>query len=125
MRNHEPLLQLRRKGIRPVAVWLVDSPPPKPIGAQRMDWWAFDDMASAEVYVEAGDSPRRADLRFVRGMQVHVQMDDEDRMRAFVAAAVEAGASSVWGACHSYDSKRQVATQRAFTAWTQEAGWLA
>ncbi len=126
MRGHEPLLAMRRRGFRPAAVWLVDSPPPKPLSCgTRLDWWAFRKPLAAEVFVEPADSAARADLRFVIGMQVHVQIANAGRMRAFAEAAMAAGASSVFGASHQVEERRGTATETAFVAWTKEAGWLA
>jgi hypothetical protein len=126
MRGHEPLLAMRRRGFRPASVWLVDSPPPTPLlDGTRLDWWAFRDTPPAEIFVEPDDSPARVDLRFLLALTVHVLMPDADRMRAFVEAAKNAGAARVFGASHSYDPRREVATETAFAAWTKEAGWLA
>ncbi len=126
MRGHEALVDMRRRGVRPAAVWLTDIPPPRLLtgGAQRQ-WWACAAPLAAEVYVEPGDAAARSDLRFVIGMPVHVQMADEHRMRAFVDAAREAGALAVYGSSHRFDQERVESTEVAFTAWERGAGWLA
>lgn len=115
MRGHEHLLAMRRRGFRPDAVWLWDHPQPKPLSdGTRMDWWAFRDIRSAEVTLEPTDHPARADLRFVVGLQVHVMLADPDRMRAFVQACRDAGASQVFGSSHTFDPVRCEATEIAF-----------
>lgn len=126
MRGHEPLIAMRRRGLRPQAVWLVDDAPEKPLHCgTRLDWWAFRDPQPAQVCIDPSDSPVRADLRFVLGLPVHVLMADQQRMRDFAEAAQRAGAASVFGASHVFNPRRQAAEETAFTAWTKEAGWLA
>lgn len=119
MRGHDVILAMRRRGVRPASVWLVDAPPHKPLAdGTRLDWWAFGkalrNLPPAEVSIDPTDYPARADLRFLVGMTVHVMLDDPDRMRAFVQACRDAGAAKVFGASHTYDPKRMVATEVAF-----------
>lgn len=127
MRGHEPLLAMRRRGVRPFDVWLTDSPPPRPLSdGTRMDWWALPKPQTAEVTIEPRDHPARTDLRFVVGMPVHVLIADPVRMRAFVAAAHGAGASCVFGTSHTFDPKRCEATETAFACHLPEGStWQA
>lgn len=126
MRGHEPLLAMRRRGLTPTSVWLVDTPPPRPLrDGTRLDWWAFRPALEAEVFIETADHPQRVDLRFVVGLPVHVQMADPVRMRAFAEAAQRAGAARVFGASHEVNPRTERATETGFTAWTKEAAWLA
>jgi hypothetical protein len=127
MRGHEALVDMRRRGVRPAAVWLTDIPPPRLLagGSQRQWWLCSPNPEWAEVYVEPSDSVLRADLRFLIGMPVHVQMAEEQRMRQFVDAAKYAGALAVYGSSHSFDPHRCESTEVAFTAWERGAGWLA
>lgn len=115
MRGHEPIIAMRRRGVRPASVWLTDAPPPKPLAdGTRLDWWAFGKILPAEVSIEPGDHPLRTDLRFVVGLRVHVMLDDPERMHAFVQACRDAGAAQVFGASHAFDTKRWEATEVAF-----------
>jgi len=117
MRGHERLVALRRRGIRPPSVWLVDSPPPQPLAdGTRLDWWAFTKPQPVEVSIDAADSPQRADLRFVVGLTVHVTIAEPQRMRAWVKACSDAGAARVFGSSHRVTVERgePVATEIAF-----------
>lgn len=126
MRGHEPILALRRRGLRPSSVWLSDAPLPRPLPCgTRLDWWAFREPGPAEVCIEPADNPQRLDLRFLFGLPVHVLLDDPERMRALVDAAQRAGAARVFGGSHDFNPRRQRAEETAFAAWTKEAGWLA
>lgn len=122
MRGHEPLLAMRRRGMRPPSVWLTDAPQPKPLAdGTRLDWWAFGKLLPAEVTLEPGDHPLRTDLRFVVGMTVHLHLDDPERLRAFARACIDAGAVRVFGTSHTFDPKRWEATEVAFVALPEAA----
>ena len=107
MRGHEALVEMRRRGVRPAAVWLSDIPPPRLLtGGSQRQWWACAAPVAAEVYVEPGDAAARSDLRFV-------------------VAAREAGELAVYGSSLSFDPLRCESTEVAFTPWERGAGWLA
>lgn len=121
MRGHEPLLAMRRRGVRPEAVWLTDFAPPRPLAnGARLDWWALPRPQSAEVSLDPTDHPLRTDLRFVVGMQVFIDIADPQRMHAFVEAAKLAGAASVFGASHVFDARRRESQQVAFACHLPE-----
>lgn len=92
MRGHEPLLAMRRRGIRPATVDLH-------IGTRRpIDWhqWA-ESLPHADVVVAPDEAPERLDLRFVVGMPVTVTGEEPERVKRLVLAAEAAGAASVLG----------------------------
>lgn len=107
MRGHEPLIAMRRRGVRPNGmVCLSDHPQPKPLSCgSRVDWWAGGQCKHADITIEATDHPARADLRFVVGMDVSVSLPEPDRMRAFVRACRDAGARRVIGASYAIDHR--------------------
>ena len=92
MRGHTNIVAMRRQGLRPLHVTLHNLP-------RSTRWWAFPELHPfPDVAVEADDVPERIDLRFVVGLPVFVDIDeDEQRMRRLVLAAEKAGASHVIG----------------------------
>lgn len=91
MRRHEPLIAMRRRGMRPALVTLTDLPSTTPWEAWR------ETLPFPDVEIEPSDSPELVDLRFVVGLPVLVSIDDEQRMRRLVLAAEQAGAGRVYG----------------------------
>lgn len=90
MRGHQPILAMRRRGLRPAYVTLSDLPPSA--------WAKWPSMHRyPDVCIDADDSPDLLDLRFVVGLPVVVEIDSETRMRRLVLAAEKAGASRVYG----------------------------
>lgn len=96
MRGHEPLLAMRRRGIRPVSVDLRTS------AGKPLDWWAWREVQGLpDVVIEPGDVPESLDLRFVVGLQVTVCCDGQaERLKRLVLACEAAGAPRVLGYLH-------------------------
>jgi hypothetical protein len=89
MRGHQPLIAMRRRGIRPASVWLsVDMPDP-----MTADWqqWA----KSAAVDIDPTDSIGLLDLRFTVGMLVCIQGLNRERCMALHERCREAKAARV------------------------------
>lgn len=91
MHGHEPLIAMRKAGKKPSMVFLSDFP-------QKSNWHETGDHPEICVY---HDVPERADLRFLINLNVTITASTKDRAKAFLAACVKAGASSVstmyWG----------------------------
>ena len=99
MRCHEPLLAMRRRGLRPDLVLLTD--------VQELPGWRWWEVAETqhkpEVYIEPADVPELLDLRFVVGMAVLIDLmanPDPLRLKRLVLACEAAGSSKVLGYAH-------------------------
>ena len=89
MRGHLPLIALRRRGMRPSSVWLsLDLPDPS-----AADWHLWSKTAAIDI--DKADGIGSLDLRFVVGMQVHIQGLNADRCLALHQACMDANASRV------------------------------
>ena len=93
MTGHMPLIEIRKAGMRPKAVWIW-------VGMDEPKWdaqWAdFEDtVAHAKVHIEDKDDIKRLDLRFLVGMQVHIDGNDDRVLDAHVAS-LKAGAKDVF-----------------------------
>lgn len=95
MIGHMPLIQIRMAHKRPKAVWIW-------VGIPRTNWAAnwheFEDLQShPEIVIEPSDNPKNLDLRFLVGLQVHIDGDDTtDRIYGVHLACIEAGASDIF-----------------------------
>jgi hypothetical protein len=93
MRGHEPILAMRRGGFAPAAIWLHDTPGSTD---QPREWPKTG--ASGHVEIDAGENPRRLDLRFATGLTLWVQSTDPERLQAITEQARLCGVSRVLGA---------------------------
>ena len=89
MRGHLPLIAMRRRGIRPAAVWFsLDETDPR-----SADWHQRHEPCVVEVL--RGEGIGSLDLRFTVGMTVIVQGSNRDRCEAMHRALRAAGAAKV------------------------------
>jgi hypothetical protein len=99
MRGHELLLNLRLKGFKPALVELtVDRPMP----AWYWREWHTETPhipVQARILIDPSDTVELLDLRFVVGLSVKVDGDDQARVDRTFDAAVRAGATRVISAC--------------------------
>lgn len=104
MRGHRPILDLRRRGLRPrlVSFTLDDTDP------IADDWHAFG-IPVAFVAVPRTDSIATLDLRFVVGMPVQIAGRDDARCQALHERCIDAGACRV--ATAILDARNRVQTQ--------------
>lgn len=79
MRHHDRIIEMRKRGMCPLCLWLTDLPP--------RDQWS--------VQYEPADSPATTDLRFVTGLLVKVDGQDLETVRAWAEACEKAGAARV------------------------------
>lgn len=95
MRGHEAMVDMRRRGFVPTAVWVHDLP----LEAQRTpDRWNWPlHGQSACIDLDPTDNPARLDLRFVVGLTVWIQARDAQRLQALTDLAVACGAKRVLG----------------------------
>lgn len=77
MKGQDAIVKLRRKGIKPHAVFVYDLP------AQRV----FD---GTDVLIEESDIPETLDLRFLVGLTVHVSVIDSPKGRRISQACAAA-----------------------------------
>jgi len=91
MRGHEPLIALRRQGLRPVMAQIEVSDI-EPLCLR--DWQ--HNAGIPVVHIEPTDSLSSLDLRFVVGLVVHVTGESESRVKAVFRACKAAEASRVW-----------------------------
>lgn len=90
MRGHQPLIELRRCGMRPDLVSIATDPSP---WRDWADWWEWTDVPQLEV--PATDSIRLLDLRFLVGLNVMIAGLNGDRVRQLFDACINAGAARV------------------------------
>lgn len=89
MRGHLPIIAMRRRGIRPLAVWFsVDEPDPR-----SADWHQADDEVAVEVLPVDGIGS--LDLRFIVGVTAIIQGSNRGRCEAMHHACRAAGAAKV------------------------------
>lgn len=102
MRGHEHLIEMRKAGVRPAAVFINDFP-------CKTDW--ADCGENATVCTD-GDPLSSLDLRFVVGMTVHVSSMNEDRAKRLAEMCKQSGARAV-AAAHGM----------RINEWKFETGW--
>lgn len=115
MIGHEPLKNLRMRGIKPKAVWVVDYP-----SQISRDWHAPVTLSGLpmdrhypSISIEPKDRIESLDLRFLVGLEVHTSSGNENRAKALFEACKRAGAGIVVG-CHTQDDKH----------YTDQSGWF-
>ena len=95
MIGEQGVIRIRKAGKRPKAVWLW-------VGINRDKWAAewvnFSDLwAHPDVCIDPKDKIDLLDLRFLVGLQVHIDGDDTtERVLAAHLAALKAGAKDVF-----------------------------
>lgn len=90
MRHDAQVAAMRRSGIKPAHVTLVDAYP-------SAAWWQWPETRSyAEVHVDSIESPELADLRFVLGIPVMVDVIDPARCMRWAMACKAAGGAPVF-----------------------------
>lgn len=95
MTGHEPLLAMRRRGVRPAHGVRVDLGLIDPTATRT---WSRDRWPYAVVWVQSNDTPQALDLRFAKALPVVLVVDEAtDRIRfdALVTALHHAGPSSL------------------------------
>lgn len=94
MIGHIPLIRMRLAHKRPKAVWIWVGINPEKEGPP---WEKFSDLwPHPHVVVEPSDNPKNLDLRFVKGLQVHVDGDDvTSRIYGVHLACMLAGAKQI------------------------------
>ena len=115
MIGNEPLKQMRLKGIKPQAVWVLDYDcqisrdwhSPRTLSGQPMQ------KHLPSISIEPLDRIGALDLRFLVGLEVHASSGDESRAKALFEACKKSGAAIVVG-CHTQDEKH----------YTEQTGWV-
>jgi hypothetical protein len=99
MRGHEPLLQMRRSGLRPRTVTLLTAP-----GWDRwVSNWPAVCPEFPELEIAPDETPERLDLRCLIGLPVHVLGTDEARVERIAKCAMAAGAQRAMGSVFRAD----------------------
>lgn len=90
MRGHEPLIALRRRGLRPALVDIDLEPCP------WRNWSTWPEWTTVpQIEVQPGDSIQLLDLRFLVGLTVQVSGFNGPRVLALADACKAAGAARV------------------------------
>ena len=105
LRGHEPLIALRKSGIKPAIVFVNDFD-------CDTDWLAQRDHVTLCITNRA--PVHTLDLRCLVGLVVSVGSLDEDRAKALAEACKRAGARTV-AAAHSI----RVSAERVETGWLE------
>lgn len=109
MRGHEPLIALRRRGLKPALVDIDLEPCP------WRNWSTWPEWTTVpQIEVQPTDSIQLLDLRFLVGLTVQVSGFDGPRVWAMFEACRAAGAARVLAFA-------QVASADGLTARTTEA----
>lgn len=99
MRGHEPLLAMRRKGLKPAGVWFALEADeghrswPQSLGIEWRRW--PNSTGHATVQIDPADSIGLLDLRFVVGLTAWVQGEDRARVERLHQACQDFGAARV------------------------------
>ena len=93
MNGHQPILAMRRSGVKPASIWLNDYP-------------SLD--ADYSVRIDAADMPESLDLRFVVGTTVIATSDKPARLKRIVNACKQAKAARVISNLFKPDGKYNV-----------------
>ena len=100
MRGHQPILAMRRRRVAPKSVWLSTDPIDPDL------WRAWPEFCShAHVQIDVGDNAQALDLRFLVGMLVFVDGNNQSRVEEIERAAIDAGAARVLGAVFGSKAK--------------------
>jgi hypothetical protein len=112
MIGHDPLIAMRKTGIKPAAVHLVDE-----VCQLARDWHAPQTLSGQRmqqhtpcIAIEDKDAVQRLDLRFLVGLVVFVSGNTEARAKSMFEACKRAGASRVIG-CHTHVDRRDTTPQ--------------
>lgn len=98
MKGHEPLIELRRKGLAVQSVWFAFDGEswrywPASLGVA---WRQFpESTGTADVLIEPADVIHRLDLRFAVGLRCWVHGPDGERVRELHEALAKAKAKRV------------------------------
>lgn len=93
MIGHMPLISIRKAGKAPKAVWIWVG-----MGGQKWaaSWADFEDtLAHPQIQIEDKDRIKTLDLRFLVGLQVHIDGTDDRVLEAHIAS-LKAGAKDVF-----------------------------
>lgn len=93
MMGHEQIIEIRKRGLLPILVFVDTNHTGIVDEEQRL---AGDD--SAMLWVEPGDNVARLDLRFMVGLQASVTGDNAERVAEVAAALVKHQARRVMAA---------------------------
>ncbi len=112
MQGHTALIAMRKTGIKPAAVYVSDE-----VTQLVRDWHAPVTLTgkpmeqhSPHIAVEATDTIRRLDLRFLFGLTVFAYSDKEQTAKSLFEACKKAGAAVVV-ACHSHTNRNDETPQ--------------
>ena len=95
MRGHEPLIALRRQGLKPSLVDIDLEPCP------WRNWSTWPEWTTVpQIEVQPADSIRLLDLRFLVGLTVQVSGYEAARVWSMFDACRQAGAARVLGFVH-------------------------
>lgn len=113
MRGQEPIIAMRKKGMRPAIIFINDTPELSILskewgnpGARYGEVWEPD---HACVDVLESETVERLDFRFVTGCTVSISSSTEKRAKRLFEACKRVGASVV-AACHSIDHGGRITT---------------
>lgn len=94
MRGHEPLIEMRRAGVRPnVAAWVSDNDDPLDRWFSR-NWHGYDLGTGLQPHIAVDDTDviEVLDFRCLRGLIVHLHADrSDDRAKRLFAAIRKVG----------------------------------
>ena len=115
MRGHEPILAMRKRGIKPSIVFINDFACPESHdwqnpGEKFSQQWPADHATVST----AGDPLSSLDLRFLVGLTVSISSMNEGRAKALFENAKASGAATV-AACHHI----QAIHSGCKSGWTQ------
>lgn len=106
MTGHEPLQRMRRAGLRPTCVWVMDDDAPLS-REQAMTWHQHPNPFAGKFFVHIllspEDIPETMDFRCLVGLQVHTDSSrGPERAKRLFDALVAAGPEVVIDAQHGW-----------------------
>lgn len=91
MRGHEPIIAMRKRGVKPATVFIDTFEDP----AKSWRLWPTVDQSLPQVEVLDADMLSGLDFRFLVGLRVVVTGHDARRVKAICSACMDAGAARV------------------------------
>jgi len=118
MTGQDDIIDLRRRGKVPAAVWIETAPATTRDDLRRIGRKEFRDGITPFAYlaITEEETVPRLDLRCLVGLNVHVEGEDEHRVGEVARACVEAKAKQVIACCGRWeDGWRYVVGRTTFT----------
>lgn len=106
MNGHQPLLEMRRSGIKPACVWVLDDD--SDLSKEYAANWQNSpneivQKLYAHVRIDERDLPEAIDFRFLVGMTVHLESSRGEARSMRLFESIKKFQPSILACCHGDD----------------------